>query len=407
VKFNQRWIDTLALPTGKSEHIVWDSAFPGFGVRLRKNGGARYVFQYQIGRQQRRVTLGVVTAMRLEQARKAASELHAKVRLGHDPQGQKAEARSRADWTFEPLARRFLTVERERWKPRTLIEITRHLLQDAKPLHRAALAGIDRRRIAELLGELRETRGNIPANRVRSSLSMLFAWAAREGLIELNPVIHTNRAPENGSRDRVPSPEELRAIWAALPDNQYGSIVKLLILTGARRDEIGALRRSEIDLNDKIISLPGERTKSRQPHLIPLSPAAITILKAQPRRDGRELVFGDGPGPFSGWSKAKAQLDAAIAAARGKPLPDWRLHDLRRLFSTALHDQLGVAPHIVESLLGHISGHRAGVAGTYNKAQYLAERRRVLDGWADHVLGIVKGRTSRPKNVVTLRRSRS
>jgi integrase len=409
MKFTQKAVDGLRLPAGKVEHIEWDPEFPGFGVRLRESGAARYVFQYQLGRQQRRVTLGVVTAMRLDQARKAASGVHAAVRLGHDPQGQKAELRDRADWTFEPLARRFLTVEHDRWKPRTLVEITRHLMRDAKPLHRTALASIDRRRIADLLGKLREEIGNIPANRVRSSLSMFFAWAMREALVETNPVLGTNKAPENGSRDRVLTPGEMRVIWDNLPNNDYGAIVKLLALTGARRDEIGALRWAEIDFDDQIIALPGERTKSRQPHLIPLSPAAVAILKQQrARRDGREFVFGDGPRPFSGWSKAKIQLDATIAATRGEPLPDWRMHDTRRTFSTVLHDQLGIAPHIVEALLGHVSGHRAGVAGVYNKAQYLAERRRVLDAWADHIANVVKGRPGRhSKNVVAMRRGRS
>lgn len=407
MKFTQKAVDALRLPHGKSEHIAWDPEFPGFGIRLRESGAARYVFQYQQGRQQRRATIGVVTAMRLDQARKATSELHAKVRLGFDPQGQKAELRDRADWIFEPLARRFLTVEHGRWKPRTLVEITRHLMRDAKPLHRTAIASIDRRRIADLLGKLREDIGNIPANRVRSSLSMFFAWAMREALIEVNPVLGTNKAPENGSRDRVLTAEEVRAIWTALPDNDYGAIVKLLVLTGARRDEIGALRWAEIDFDDQIITLPGERTKSRQPHLIPLSPSAVTILEQQrSRRDGREFVFGDGPRAFSGWSKSKVQLDATTAALRGEALPDWRVHDLRRYFSTTLHDQLGIAPHIVESLLGHVSGHRSGVAGTYNKAQYLAERRRVLDAWADHVAGVVKGRAGKSKNVVALRRGR-
>jgi integrase len=176
---------------------------------------------------------------------------------------------------------------------------------------------------------------------VRASLSAYFSWLAREGYIDANPAAFTNRAVENGARNHVPSDADLRAIWLALDDDEYGAILKLLLLTGARRDEIGGLRWSEVNLDTAKITLPPARTKNKREYVIPLSEPALTILKAQPRRSGsdgtpRDHIFGRGiERGYQGWSKSKAELDARITEAHhGKALKEWRLHDFRRSFST-------------------------------------------------------------------------
>jgi integrase len=253
--------------------------------------------------------------------------------------------------------------------------------------------------IAARLTEIAEASGPYAANRVRASLGTYFTWLAREGLVEANVVANTNRAPENGARSRVLDGDELREIWQAAGSDRYGSIVKLLLLTAARRDEIASLAWSEVDLDAALIVLPPARTKNRREQEIPLAPPALAILQAQPRRmsaDGnpRDFVFGSvGQFGFAGWSKAKAELDARLFAARkaaGKaPILPWRLHDLRRTASTVMHDKLGIAPHYVEAVLGHVSGHKAGVAGTYNRARYQLEKRNALQAWADYVLAVV------------------
>jgi hypothetical protein len=239
---------------------------------------------------------------------------------------------------------------------------------------------------------------------VRTSLSAFFSWAAREGYIDANPAAFTNKAIENGSRERVLADDELAEIWHAAGRDQYGAIVKLLMLTGARRDEIAGLRWSEVDLDVATITLPPARTKNRREHVIPLSDQALTILEAQPRRvdaDGteRDHVFGYGRGRgWQNWSGNKADLDKRIASARKSEGLDWRLHDFRRSLSTALHERFKVAPHVVEAILGHVGGHKAGVAGIYNKALYLDERRRSLDRWAAYIDALV---SSKPKQTTT------
>jgi integrase len=182
------------------------------------------------------------------------------------------------------------------------------------------------------------------------------------------------------------SDSEIAAMWRALPEKQFGAIVRLLILTGARREEVGGLRWSEIN-GDKI-ALPGERTKNGRPLDLPLSGAAAAIIEAQRRRADRDLIFGERDGPFQGYSKSKATLDAALDI-----VAPWRLHDIRRTVATRMAD-LGVQPHVIEALLNHVSGHKAGVAGTYNRSLYSAERRRALDLWATHVIALVAGRES-------------
>lgn len=158
-----------------------------------------------------------------------------------------------------------------------------------------------------------------------------------------------------------------------------------MILTGARKSEIGDLRRSEINFERRQIELSGDRTKGGLDHIIPLSEPALRILQARQPRPNNEHVFGRAQGGFNGWSKSKERLDAKL------DLEPWRLHDFRRSLSTTLHEK-DIAPHIVESLLGHVSGHRAGVAGVYNRASYAEEKREALKLWGSHVMLLVEGR---------------
>jgi integrase len=197
----------------------------------------------------------------------------------------------------------------------------------------------------------------------------------------------------------VLSPHELRLIWNSLEDNEYGSIVKLLALTGQRLTEIGALRWSEIGADQ--ILLPAERTKNHRPHVVPLSAAAATIIAAQPKRDGYGTLFGSERG-FNDWSFRKAHLDKAIAQANGgNPIPHWTTHDLRRTAATMMAEDLDIQPHIIEAVLNHVSGHKAGVAGIYNRASYLREKRAALNLWADRLVAIAEDRDS---NVVAMPR---
>ncbi len=393
MKLTQHNIAKIALPHGKSEIIQFDSSVPGFGLRIRAGGSRQWIFQYRIGSKQRRLTLGSATAINTHDARESAGKLYARVRLGQDPAAEKAESQTKVAETFGSILKPYLVRKKAELKPRSYQEAERHLVQHGKRLHGMQIDAIDRRTIAALLSALATNSGPSLANSVRASLSGFFSWAMREGLAQANPVIGTNKAAANGSRDRVLDDRELALIWSALPDNDFGDAVRLLALLGLRRDEVGGLRWAEIDFGKALIELPPERTKNSRAHLIPLAPMALDILKTRPRLAGSECIFGTGANGLKGWSNYKVTLDAAIAA-KGVVGP-WRLHDLRRTFSTRLHDELGIAPHVVEELLGHVSGHKSGVAGVYNKAQYSKEKAIALARWAEHLTAIVTGKDSK------------
>jgi integrase len=393
-------IRSLALPDCARDKTFFDTELAGFGLRLRDTGARSWLVQYAVGGRTRRMTLGSPETVDPGKAREAAKDILAKVRLGQDPAHDKQASRQDAAHTVGSLIPRFLQRQRPRLRPKSFAESTRHLTKDLRTFHALPIARLDRRAIAARLSEIAESRP-ATANRVRATASAFCSWAAREGLIENNPVAFTNAATHNGPRNRLLTDAELAAIWAALGEDHYSNILRLLIHTGARREEIGALRWPEIDLANALITLPPGRTKNNRLHAIPLSTAALAILTAQARSDS-EFVFGaSGRAGFQNWTLCKRQLDARIAASGAEVAP-WVLHDFRRLISTTMHERLGVPPHIVEAILGHAGGHKSGVAGVYNKALYLDERRRALQHWSGHVMSIVAG-VPTPANLIALR----
>ena len=261
MKLTKSTVAQIEVPTGKTEIIVFDDDIAQFGLRVRAGGSRNWIFQYRQGGKQRRISFGSATTVSAQQARERATLLHAQVKLGHDPAGQKIESRVRASETFGHVLQSYMAHKKAALRPRSYVETKRHLLKHAKRLNGLQLAKIDRRALAALLTEVATNSGPTEANNVRASLSAFFAWAIREGLAEANPVIGTNQAAERGARERVLNETELRTIWHALADDAYGTVVKLLALTGQRRNEIGELRRQEIDLDKATISLPAERTK--------------------------------------------------------------------------------------------------------------------------------------------------
>lgn len=387
-------IRTLTLPQGVSDRTFFDDDLPGFGVRVRATGSRTFVVQYKVAGKNRRMPLGSITTIDLGKARSTAKDLLAAVRLGRDPAGEKLEARAATGETLGARLPEYLAHKAAALRPRTLVEIQRHLLVQAAALHSRPLHSIGRREIVGLLTSIETASGPVAANRLHESVRAFFAWARRAGLVEVNPATDMNRAAEV-SRDRVLTAEELHDIWAALRDDRYGDIIKLLTLTGARREEVGGLRWAEVDLERALITLPAARTKSGYEHRIPLSAPALAILEARSQSE-TELVFGyrDWAGSFSDWSGSKRALDQRIAKARaGRPaMPLWRVHDLRRTVSTAMNGELGIEPHIVEAILGHVQG---GVAGIYNRASYDGPKADALARWSEHLLAIVEGRRAR------------
>jgi integrase len=391
-------IRSLQLPPGKDDKIFFDSDLPGFGLRLRGSGAKTWLCQYAIAGRTRRVILGKAAVIDPGKAREEAKKILAAVQLGGDPATTKAEAQSRSGETFKACMDLYLNRRRNeqiegKLRAATIGAIERHLDRNLKALHSTRIDKVDRRAIALELSRLTIDSGPIQANRTRASLVKFLNWCAGEGFIDSNPATFTNKNPEQ-TRDRLLTDIEIRKIWRALGEGDYADILRLLLLTGQREREISELRFDEIDFDRAIITLSPARTKNRRWHNIPLSGTALEILKKRQPFNGRALVFGTGQGGFSGWNKAKIKLDE-----RAK-VTGWRIHDLRRTAATRMNE-IGVQPHIVEAVLNHVSGHKGGVAGVYNRAAYEAEKVTALARWAEHLAGIIEGRE---RNVAPLRR---
>lgn len=399
MRLTRQTVARLELPDGKAEVIHFDDALTGFGVRIRAGGKRTWVLIYRLSGAQRKTTIGTVEALSPDQAREAARKILAAVQLGTDPQAEKAASRTRGALTLGKVAERYLTRAKARLRPRSYIEVERHLMHHWAPLRDIPMHTVTRRDIAACLTDLSTARGPYAANRARSTLSAMFAWAMREGQldIEVNPVANTARSEGEKSRDRVLNDRELAAVWHGCGKDDYGRIVRLLILTGQRREEVGAMRWSELDLTPgkAVWHLPASRTKNNKPHDVPLSDAALAILQDAPRHgapgtagaEERDLIFGQGETPFRGWSRSKIAMDRRIAKNPiGKmQMPPWVLHDLRRTMVTGISG-LGIQPHVVEAIVNHISGPaKSGVAGVYNRATYATEKRDALNVWAEHV----------------------
>lgn len=409
MKLSNATVAGLKLPDGKTEIIVFDDTLPGFGLRIRSGGKRTWIAQYRVGTKQRRLSLGTVEALDAAQARKSAREAIAKVQLGQDPQADKTELRKpkAPALTIGDIVERYLPHAEKRMKPSTFYGVKLHLRTHWAPLLHYELQIVERRHVAAELSRIAGKSGLVGANRSRAALSALFTWAIGEGLADTNPVVGTNKATDEKPRERVLSDAELVEIWKQAGTGDYGDIIRLLILTAQRREEVGGMLWSEISIHKAIWTIGASRTKNKSAHDVPLSAPALEILSRRPRQEDRDLVFGAGTGQYQGWSNAKASLDGRLVKAtkaRKDALAemasdktsdaildfteDWRLHDIRRTVATRLGD-LGVLPHVVEAILNHISGSKAGVAGIYNRAAYVAEKRAALILWANHLKKLI------------------
>ena len=223
------------------------------------------------------------------------------------------------------------------------------------------------------------------AGKARGALIQCLAWAMQAGMAETNPAIDTPSPATSRPRERVLDDDELGAVYRAAGDDDYGRIVRLLILLGGRRAEIGGLCWSELDFDAGVWVLPAARSKNKRAHVLPIMPAMRAILDTVPRRATRDQLFGvRGVAGYAGWTMGKRALDKL------SNVQNWTVHDIRRSVATRMAD-IGVAPHIIEEVLNHSSGHKRGPAGVYNRSRYGREVQAALALWHDHVRSIAAG----------------
>jgi integrase len=374
---------TKAPKAGQTDYF--DQGYPGLALRVSYGGAKAWVYFYRLHGKLRRLSLGRFPGMGLTEARDAWRAARLAVSRGESP----AHIRPTTADSFAAVAAEW--IKRDQAHNRSVAEVRRVIERDVNPAWGDRLiAAITRRDALELIDAVADRGAMTMARRLHSHLHRLFRWAVGRGILEVNPMADLPKLGTAVKRDRVLTEAELAAVWKAAEKTAwpFGPAIRLLILTAARRDEIGSLRWAEIHGDE--IRIPGERSKSGEPRTIPLSAPAMKILDALPRVG--EYVFSANGSGLSGWSKAKRSTDTAAAELNGGPVAPWRIHDLRRTVATGLQ-RLGIGLQVIESILGHIS--RAGIVGVYQRHQFTAEKRAALEQWAlevERIGGTKKGR---------------
>jgi integrase len=393
-----------------------DGRLPGLYLIIQPGGAKSWAVRYRYAGRSRKFTIGPYPAFDLGAARQEASQALQRAQRGGDPAREKRLERRRkteAKDDFESVVRLF--IERySKQNNRTWGRVARAFgLVPSNDEPCAAWPAIkgglvarwgDRRigdiariDIIDLLDAIVARGAPIMANRTLAHLRKLFNWALDSELVTASPCAGVKpRAPEQ-SRDRVLSDAELKALWRAAEamQGQFGPIVQLLILTGQRREEVGGMRWSELDLGERLLTLPASRVKNKTKHTVPLSEAAIEIIRGfPPRRKGIDFVFSaTGRSPVSGFSRAKERLDELAEVS------DWRLHDIRRTVASGMA-RLKIALPVIEKVLNHRSGSFAGIVGVYQHHDFADEKRAALERWAAHVEYLTSGK--RADKVVAL-----
>jgi integrase len=367
---------------GQVDHF--DAGYPGLALRISYGGSRSWVYLYRWQGRQRRLTLGLWPALELAEARDAWREARKKLSKGEEPAA--VTAVTKADLFADVVAE---WLKRDQAGNRTHDEVERILRVEVLPTWgRLRIAEITRRQVMELIDGIVDRGAPTLALRCYARLHRLFRWAVGRDIIASSPMVDLPKPGAEVRRKRVLSDDELALVWHAAQQIGWplGPAIQLLILTGARREEIAALGWLEIDRERNEIRLEGERTKNGEPHDIPLSRAARALIDAVPRIAGSAFVFTTtGVTPISGWSRAKQNLDKLMLARAGTIcVPPWRIHDLRRTAATGM-ERLGIRLQVVEALLGHTAGSRAGVVGIYQRHTYEEEKHAALEKWSEHI----------------------
>src|SRR5262249_15907536 len=275
--------DVFRLPLpATGETVCFDEGKPrervvGLALRLRSGGARKWVYHYRWGGRSQRITIGDASAWSLEQARARARELRVMLDKNENPAhvrlAEKIKAAKR-ETVFSAVIADYLDYKRSTTRPRSFDETQRYLKQYFKSLYRMPIASIERADVASRLRAIAKTNGAVSADRARAALSAAFSWMIAQGLAQANPVEGTIGLSANPPRKRVLTGDELAKLWQSLPDDDYGAIVRLLALTGCRRDEIGSLAWGEVDWNARTITIPGSRTKNHNDNVLPLSDMA-------------------------------------------------------------------------------------------------------------------------------------
>jgi integrase len=360
---------------------------------VHSSGKRVFALRYRWQGRPRKLTFGAWPDLPLSKARASAEAALDKLKEGLDPAMERAKEEHRSADSFSRVVDEFVERYLKARKRKSWKETERILKREAVPIWGSrSIAEIQRPDVLRLLDKIVDRGSCIMANRTRAALSKLFNWSISRGYVETNPLTGTSRPAEEETRDRVLSQDELTIVYKAAVElgYPYGPHLQLLTLTAQRLNEVARMRWEQVDVQAGLWTLPRTATKSKRIHDVPLSPAALDILKGLPRFTAGDYVFSTRSGalPINGFSKTKAALDAKIAES-GFTMQPWRLHDLRRTATTWLAKN-GVEPHILSALLNHAPASTMGITAIYARTRYSEERREALEQWADYVVSLAK-----------------
>lgn len=378
-----------------------DSLCTGLYLTVQPTGKKGWQVRYRHGGVHRRMTLGGYPVLSLADARQRAREALAAATEGRDPAGEvKAAKAPKPD------------DHRDQFQNVVDLFLKRHASHNRRGDDVAAMFkrevlvawgerkiyDISKRDVIAVLDAIVDRGSPITANRLLAHLRTLFSWAKGRDIITTSPLDGIKPPSAEKPRDRVLTEDEIRLFWQACDQmgQPFGNLYQFLLLTGQRLREAAEITEREV--KGDLWTIPADRAKNGDKHSVPLSGAALGILTGMERIKGQYLFTTSGESPVSGFSKAKARLDATMTRLADADVPSFTIHDLRRTAATGMAS-LRVPPHVVEAVLNHRSGTRRGVAGVYNRFDYAGEKRGALDAWGRYVLALVEGT---PANVVRI-----
>jgi integrase len=395
-----RTVETLK--PGIERREIADRHLPGLYLVIQPSGAKSWAVRYRHQGRPRKHTIGGYPIFDLAKARAAAGAALRAVAEGRDPGREKAQTRARSAGALSPdtiaaVAAQFIERHYERaGKHRAAVATRRQLDLHVLPRWRGRLAkDISRRDVIDLLDAVVDSGRPIAANRLLATVRKMFNWAVERDILPASPCTGVRPPSDERSRDRVLTDPELRNVWLAADQlgGSFGALVKLLALTGQRRDEVARMQWSEIDLEARLWLLPPERVKNGRAHEVPLGAAAIAVLKALPRIGDRFVLTTNGEAPASNYNRNKHRLDALLPA----DMPGWVLHDLRRTVASGMA-RIGINLPVIEKCLNHVSGSFGGIVSVYQRHNFADEKRRAFDAWGAFVTGLV---SDQPRQNVT------
>jgi integrase len=336
--------------------------------------------KYRYGLTQRRLPIGVHPRISLAEARNKALEALRLVDEGIDPAARRRQLSMIVESVCADFIRQYARPRNRSWR-----EAERIIDREFVSVYgQRDIREIKRHDIIELMDGAIERGASYQANRIHAHLRKLFNWCMERGIIESSPVAGTKPPTREQPRDRVLTDDEIGAVLRVCASEPYpfGQFVPLLLATAQRRGEVSQMKWSQVDFEAKQWVIPADLAKNGKPHVVPLNDFALLLLAKIPRFADCDWVFTTTRrSPISGFSKALRHIHVQSETS------DWRFHDLRRTAASGMA-RAGVAPHVVEKVLNHISGTISGVAAVYNRYGYDSERREALDKWGSFLDGL-------------------